>query len=227
MTLVCGVDVGSLRTLSYVAWLDQQRFVLDLYIPSIKQPLPEPPSGYDQPIYIGFDVPQGLPAIESACRVADKLANTPTRRLPQSREQLQTWVLYKGLVEAGVEIFWTTYERGLAAIVGLEPSTNAPTTIFETYPRYLIKSLWPGMAIPSKKTAPLEYVNLIWNAIQERGYTCAGVRRPGVDHVDAMLCALAAEAHLKRGGNLDRALGHPPVLDHAARVVREGYIVGV
>ena len=32
MTVVCGIDVGSLRTLSYVAWLSGRLFVLDLHV---------------------------------------------------------------------------------------------------------------------------------------------------------------------------------------------------
>lgn len=226
-SLVCGIDVGSLRTLSYIAWLDRQRFVLDLYIPSIAQPLPLPPPGYDRPLYIGFDVPQGLPASGNRRRVADVEANTPTRVLPADREQMRTSLLYKGLIEAGVEIFWTAYEQRLATIAGLPAATPPTTTIFETYPRFLIKTLWPGMPIPSKTRAPLDYVNLIWDQIQAAGYSCASVLRPAVDHVDAMLCALAAEAHIMRGGDLSGAVGIPPTIDHEARVIREGYIVGV
>ena len=226
MTLVCGVDVGSLRSLSYIAWLQEQRFVLDLYIPSIETPLPSPPGRDEQPVYIGFDVPQGLPAVGHARRVADEQANTPTRKLPGSREELHSWLLYKGLVEAGVEMFWAIHSRGLASIVGLQPSPTLGMTVFETYPRYIIKHLWPGVLIPSKTKAPLKYVDMVWERIQAAGYSCDGVVRPAVDHVDAMLCALAAEAQLERGGSLEGAVGTAPKLDIEGRLLREGYIIG-
>ena len=226
MSLVCGVDVGSLRSLSYIAWLQEQRFVLDLYIPSIETPLPSPPFGHEQPEYIGFDVPQGLPEVGCARRVADEKANTPTRKLPGSREELHNWLLYKGLIEAGVDMFWAIYSQGLASIAGLASSATAATTVFETYPRYVIKCLWPGMHIPSKRQSPLKYVDIVWGRIQAAGYSCDGVVRPAVDHVDAMLCALAAEAHLKRGGSLEGAAGIAPALDIEDRVLREGYIIG-
>ena len=61
MTVVCGIDVGSLRTLSYVAWLSDRTFLLDLYVSSPANPLPEVPREWERPAYIGLDAPQGLP----------------------------------------------------------------------------------------------------------------------------------------------------------------------
>lgn len=224
MSLVCGVDVGSLRTLSYVAWLDQKRFVLDLYVPSIVSPLPQSPDGQSPPAYIGFDVPQGLPAIGRTRRVADEDANTPTRKLPNNRAEMGHAMLYKGLVEAGVEMFWAIHSRRLATILGLPPIGENATTVFETYPRYIIRRLWPAVRIPSKRAAPLEYVDTIWGLLRAAGYTCEGVTRPAVDHLDAMLCALAAEAMLA-GGTPRGTTGRAPVADDEERVIREGYIV--
>jgi hypothetical protein len=225
MTCVCGVDVGSLRTLSYVAWLKDRQFVLDLYIPSVEDPLPQPPEGWSQPAYIAFDAPQGLATPGCKRRKADKGAKTPTSTLPADRKELAGWKLYKGLIEAGVTIFWAVYVQELASVMGLEPVAGCPITVLETYPRYVITRLWPGLEIPSKRKKPLKYVDTVWDRLQEFGYSCTSVLRPAVDHVDAMLCAIAAEACLMADGLPEGTVGSNPTLDTDARVLREGYIV--
>lgn len=226
MEVVCGIDVGSLQSLNYIAWLYERQFILDLYIPTIKKPLPQPPEGLRQPRFMGFDAPQGLPGPGRAIRVADKEAGVPTKRLPANRTQLGIWKLYQGLIRAGVEIFWAVYEQGLASIAGLAHTAQSSTIIFETYPRYVIRRLWPGLDIPSKKREPLAYVDTIWGRIQEAGYSCISVVRPTVDHVDAMLCAIAAEAFLKTGVLPEGTVGLKPEVDLAGKVLREGFIVG-
>ena len=45
------------------------------------------------------------------------------------------------------------------------------------------------------------------------------------DHIDAMLCALAAEACLHADGLPEGTVGEPPVADEGERVLREGFIV--
>ena len=42
---VCGIDAGSFKTPSYVAWLSGSSFLLDLCCPTVTRPLPKPPSG--------------------------------------------------------------------------------------------------------------------------------------------------------------------------------------
>jgi len=225
VTTVCGVDVGSFHTLSYVAWLRNRQFVLDLYIPSVEDPLPQPPEGWSQPAHIAFDAPQGLATPGCKRRKADKDANTPTRRLPADRHELAEWRAYRGLIEAGIDIFWAVYARDLAAIVGLEPVADHHTTVLETYPRYVIARLWPGLKISSKRKKPLKYVDTVWDRLQEFGCSCTSVLRPAVDHVDAMLCTIAAEACLMAGGPPEGTVGSNPTLDTDARVLREGFIV--
>lgn len=212
--------MGSLRTLSFVAWLSDDEFTLDVYVPSIETPLPAAPEGWGSPSHIALDVPQGLPAVGSFRREADQKANTPTRRLPANRAQLQDWGLYRGLVEAGVEMFWAMHERRLAQIFGLETTVSGPVAM-ETYPRYVIKRLWPALRIPSKRREPFQYVDAVWRLVREQGYFCASVARPTVDQVDAVVCALAAEAATE-GKTPACTVGIPPVVDKEGRVIREG-----
>src|SRR5579862_5894874 len=96
---VCGIDVGSLTTPADVAWLDDGHFVLDRYLPSAARPLP----GGIAACY-ALDAPQGLPAVGSQRRVADAEADTPTRVLPQARDEVAPFM--PQLVEAGLTIFW-------------------------------------------------------------------------------------------------------------------------
>ena len=221
---VSGVDAGSLSTPSYVAWLWKRHFLLDIYIPSVRNPLPQPPADWPAPVYIAFDIPQGLPTPGRPRRKSDEQANTPTRKMPTSRKELGQWRLYRGFIEAGVEIFWAIYAGRLGSIAGLSPAAGLPNVV-ETYPRYVIARLWPELRLPSKSHAPLEYIDAVWTRIRQAGYSCASVIRPTVDQVDAMVCALAAEACMQDGGLPQGIVGCPPIVDPVDRVLREGYIV--
>jgi|GEM_PF-1293945 len=224
---VCGIDVGSLRTPAYVAWLRQGEFVLDLHLPSAESPLPIPPPGWPAPEWVGLDAPQGLPAPGQTARACDREAGTPTRRLPADRRELAASILYKGLVQAGVEVFWALYEQGLVRIAGLPAGgPDRLTTVCETYPRHVLRRLWPDLRpIPSKRRVPVDYVEAVWARLRDAGYTCPSVVRPTVDQVDAMLCALAAEAGAREGGLPAGTVGEPPAPDYRAEVLREGLIV--
>ena len=155
---VCGVDLGSFKTPSYVAWLEGKEFHFDLYLASKDKPFPPLPSGLSIPTHIAFDGPQSLPAIGNKRRECDKGAKTPTRVLPSNREELKSWKMYRRLIECGIEIFWGVYSSNLAAIAGLNDNSKSELLIFETYPRYIIKRLWSGESIPSKSKAPLKYI---------------------------------------------------------------------
>jgi hypothetical protein len=227
LSCVCGVDVGTLQSLSYVAWLRGEEFVLDVWLPSAEAPLPPPPPGFAEPAYVGFDAPQGLPGEGRNPRQADLAAKTPTKRLPRDRNELADWKLYHGLIEAGVEIFWSIWEQRIATVLGLPSVPGRKTTVFETYPRYLIRLLWPDMRIPSKRKSPLEYIKTVWGRIEQMGYRCDSVVRPVVDHVDAMLCALAARTCMRKNGLPAGTVGIAPQVDEEKRVLREGLIVGV
>jgi hypothetical protein len=222
VTVACGIDLGTLRSLSYVAWLVDRDFVLDLYTPTIDEPLPTTPGGVPAAGVIAVDAPQGLPAPGRRRRVADEWANTPTRVLPGTREELRSWPIYAGLIEAGVEVFWGALEAGSARLHGLTADAEPPL-LAETYPRYVIRRLWPGLPIPSKMRAPLEYVELLWPRLRELGYRCRSVERPYVGQLDAMLCAVAAEACAT--GKAEGTVGEAPVLDEDEAVIREGFIV--
>jgi predicted nuclease with RNAse H fold len=203
---VCGIDVGSLRTPADVAWLERGRFVLDRYQPSAARPLPEPPAGMAPAGCFALDAPQSLPAPGDARRAADRAADTPTRVLPHHRAAVAELKAYGPFVEAGLTIFWAC--RELTA------------SVVETYPRFAIRTLWPELAIPSKRKEPARYVAELWSRIRALGYRS----RPPVTHdeIDAMLCALAAEAYAA-GTHLQ--VGAPPTVDEAECVLREGYIV--
>lgn len=224
LSAVCGIDLGSLHTPAYVAWLRRGVFHLDMYLPSLDRPLPPAPRGYGSPAYIAIDAPQGLPRRGSGRRLADAAAGTPTNIMPPDREALGRWRLYRGLIEAGIELFWAVYERRLGVIPGL-PSEISQPVVLETYPRHVIRKLWPRLRIPAKRRQPLAYIDALWPLIRALGYRCPGLVRPTVDQVDAMLCALAAQACLDAGGWADLAVGAPPIVDTQARVLREGFIV--
>lgn len=222
--VVAGVDVGSLRTLSYIAWLHDRRFTLDLYTPTRARPIPCPPKGMAAPAAIAFDAPQSMAAIGALRREADRLANTPTRRLPADRQELAGWKLYVGLIEAGIEIFWGVHVARLGTPCGAAPIAGLPI-VAETYPRYVIKRLWPDLVVPSKAKAPLSYVDAVWSRIQAAGFRCEGVARPCVDHVDAMICAIAAHALASTGGPPAGTVGRALEVDEVCEVLREGFIV--
>jgi len=201
---VCGIDVGSLATPADVAWLDGGRFVLGQYVPSATNPLPAQPAGLPPTTWYALDAPQGLPAGSSPRRVADADANTPIRVLPAHRADVAP--VYTEFVEAGLTIFWAAHRRGLPVV--------------ETYPRFVVRTLWPELRIPSKRREPRRYVAELWARIRLLGYTS---RPPGThDEIDAMLCALAAEA-FESGTYVQ--VGVPVVVDEQESVLREGFIV--
>jgi hypothetical protein len=143
--------------------------------------------------------------------------------LPRTRAEFAGWKLYRHFIETGIEIFWSIHEQERASILGLVPVPGAETIVFETYPRYVLLQLW-GLRPPSKRKQPAAYVDFVWSRLREAGYTCDdAVTRP--DHVDAMLCALAAEACLRDDELPAGTVGLPPVVDLAERVLREGFIV--
>ncbi|MBW8877363.1 MAG: DUF429 domain-containing protein [Acidobacteria bacterium] len=222
MALVCGVDLGSFTTLSYVAWLEDGQLALATWRPAREAPLPPSPGGWP-PAFTGIDAPQGLPAVGERSRRADLQARAPTKVLPRTRAELAGWRLYRPLVEAGIELFWSIHEQELASILGLVPVLGTEGMVFETYPRYVLLQLW-GERPPSKRQEPAAYVDFVWSRLRNAGYTCDDpVSRP--DHVDAMLCALAAEACLLEDDLPAGTVGLPPVIDPAERVLREGFIV--
>ena len=224
-TLVCGIDTGTFSSPSYVAWLQNRTFVLDLYQPGPDRLLPEEPFAGMAASAYALDAPQGLANPGRKRRHADQQAKTPTSVLPWDREALAGWRLFRGLIEAGIDIFWGIRERGLCTVVGLEQSSRQLPFAMETYPRYLLRRLFPETRIPSKKKAGAEYARVFWSRIRSLGYSCESVRTPSVDQVDAMLCAIAAESFLSQADLPAGTVGEPPWLDRPGRVIREGYIV--
>jgi len=206
VTVVCGVDVGSLATESDVAWLRDGRFVLARYVASAEQPLPRPPDGWEAAGWTALDAPQGLPQHGRARRAADRDANTPTRVLPVDRAGLASLRAYGAFVRAGIELFWSAHERGLP--------------VLETYPRFVIRRLWPELAVPSKRREPRRYVAELWARLRLLGL--AGPRPTTHHEIDAVLCALAAAAWVD-GSAI--AVGEPAWPDVDERVLREGTIV--
>jgi hypothetical protein len=113
---------------------------------------------------------------------------------------------YGPFVEAGLAIFWAANGLGLPVV--------------ETYPRFVIRTLWPELKIPSKRKEPKRYVAELWSLVRALGYSS---RPPGSDdEIDAMLCAVAAEA-FAAGTHLQ--VGAPLTVDDDEGVLREGYIV--
>ncbi len=221
---VCGVDLGSFKTPSYVAWLEGKEFHFDLYLASKDKPFPPLPSGISIPTHIAFDGPQSLPEIGNKRRECDKLANTPTRVLPSNRKELKTWKMYKQLIECGIEIFWNVYRNNLAAIAGLNDKSRSKLVIMETYPRYIIKRLWAKESIPSKSKAPVEYVRKFSALIKKNGYRFDKNKVVSHDYVDAMLCAIVAKDFNESRGTSAGKVGNPPVVDNARKIIREGFI---
>jgi hypothetical protein len=222
MALVCGIDLGSLRTPSYIAWLEDGEILLDSYLAGAEQPLPPPPGGWS-PAFTAIDGPQGLPLPGQRTRRCDREAGVPTKSLPTSRAELATWPLYRPFLTAGVELFWSVHEQEAASILGLVllPETG---TVCETYPRYVASRLWPDLKLPSKRRSPSIYIDIVWSRLRDAGYTCTSeISRP--DHVDAMLCAVAAEACLLEDGLPAGTVGEAPVVDPIERVIREGFLI--
>lgn len=219
---VCGIDAGSLNTQSYVAWLKGPLFLLGLYRQTKDKPLPDSPSIVKNVQCYAIDAPQGLPKIGRKRRLCDELANTPTRVLPETLQELDNWKIYKGLIEGGVKTFWAICESTKIQIFGLNDLYEAPVAI-ETYPRKVAETL--GVRhLPSKRKEPVLYVDHVWGLLKSLGYCCESVIRPAIDHVDAMLCAIAAQAVLDKQGAW-QSLGEKPFTDKDGTVLREGFIV--
>jgi predicted nuclease with RNAse H fold len=212
LTLVCGVDVGSLRTPAHVAWLEEDAFELGTYRPTREQPLPlgRRPAAY------ALDAPQGLPLGDRSRRAADRDAKTPTSVLPTARADVALMRAYGPFVDAGITIFWEAQRNGLAAIPGLKGSGP---TLLETYPRFVIRRLWPDLRpIPSKRKAPRVFVAELWARLQALGLR--GPEPERHDQIDALLCALAGRSWAS-GEAVE--VGEPPRAE--ADVLREGFIV--
>jgi len=207
---VCGIDAGSFKTPSYIAWLSGSSFLLDLCSPTVTQPLPKPPSGVHNVQSYAIDAPQGLPGIGRERRRWDELAGTPTRVLPQTLHELEHRKLYKGLIELGVKTFRHIYESADIHVFGLDDSYLFPVAA-ETYPRKVAETM--GLKrLPSKRREPVRYVDYVWHFFQSLGYGCESVLRPSVDHVDAMLCAIAAHSWVADRKTCE-ALGEKPYVD--------------
>jgi hypothetical protein len=145
--------------------------------------------------------------------------------LPADRAALATWQLYKGFIAAGVDTYWSILASGAATIGGLDHKggSDCPVVV-ETYPRYVLRKMWSDLKIPSKRQAPEKYTAAVWARLKARGFRSSPApSRP--DHVDAMLCALAARAYLDADGLPPGTVGDPPYIDEGDRVIREGYIV--
>lgn len=225
MALVCGIDLGSFRTPSYVAWLEDGEILLDSYVASLEQPLPPAPGGWSPP-FTAVDGPQGLPVPGRRTRLCDREARVPTKSLPTDRAELATWPLYRPFLIAGVELFWSVHEREIASVLGLVSLSDLTEAgiVCETYPRYVASRLWPELKLPSKRRTPAVYVEAVWDRLRAAGYSCTSeISRP--DHVDAMLCAVAAEACLLEDGIPAGTVGEAPLVDPAERVLREGFII--
>jgi predicted nuclease with RNAse H fold len=218
-----GIDAGSLRTQSWIAYLVGRRFRVDDYEFTPENLdlhwLPDDVTGG-----IAIDAPQGLPG-HGPRRRADRDANTPTRILPATRRELRTGrqqrdgVKYPFLsvVQLGCDLFW----RNRCYLYGLNGQLGK---LVETYPRaILLKRPLDSkkQKIPSKKRNPLQYAKFVEHLLTEWGYSW-GHGPQVVDQYDAMLCALAAKAHAE--GRADY-LGEPAAEDSKEKVIREGYIV--
>jgi predicted nuclease with RNAse H fold len=220
MASVCGIDAGSLKTLSYVAWLSDKRIIFDLYVPTVDHPLPSIPVEIRDVVGYAIDAPQSLPARGQVCRKCDKEARTPTRRLPCTLLELERTVLYRAFVECGVRLFAALSQSREYMMVGLELQSRLPK-VMETYPRAVALQLGFG-PLPSKRQKPFEYVERVWAGLRGLGYHCNDVVRPTVDQIDAVLCAVAAQSECEDRSEL---LGEAPIWDKAESVLREGFIV--
>ncbi len=221
-----GIDTGSFHTPSYVAWLQGGRIWYDQYRPGPGSWLPVPPSGVSPPACIAVDAPQGLPLLtaEPAMRPCDRNAATPTKRLPKTRDQLQSWRLYRPLIEVGIDLFWWCHTSRQHTVFGCGPRVG--TLVCESYPRYILKRLSPEIRIPSKRREPISYSEVVIDTIRAQGLEPGPVVRPSVDQCDALLCAVAARALCNAENDFPAGtVGTPPVADEEARVLRDGYIV--
>jgi dCTP diphosphatase len=223
-TVVCGIDAGTFKSSSYVAWLRASEFLLTTYRADAESPLPESPPGWNRPDVYALDLPQGLARRGSKRRAADASACTPTGVLPGDRAELSDWRLYKGFIAAGLDTYWSIHSKGVGFIGGFQGNRGDMPLVVETYPRYVLKRLWPDFKIPSKRHTPEEYTRTVRAHLVSKGYR-SNPKPTRPDHVDAMLCALSAQACLGKDGLPPGTVGAPPYIDEEERVVREGYIV--
>ncbi|WP_411348670.1 DUF429 domain-containing protein [Paenibacillus sp. WLX2291] len=241
---MAGVDTSGasgIKNYSVIAWLDsdKQTFLLDAYSPTPTTPLPSSPNN-SAIGFIGFDSPQGLSSQGKIIRDCDKNAKTSTSKIPSSRGLLSKTTLYKGLIEVGIDIFWNCHSNQIANIYGLNQSKfdQEKPTIFETYPRYVIRKWLSNRLnnmkfyilfkdhITHKRAYPSRYVDYVWEGLKFLGYTCPGVHRPSIDQLDAMLCAVVAQ-HLSTASNfqLTNSVGLKPIINNKDKVFHEGFIV--
>ena len=222
MNWVCGIDAGSLRTASWVAWLKGRDFLLDAYCARLELLPPVPREIAASVSCYAIDAPQGLPESESLNRRCDREAGTPTNRLPASRKELEEWILFRGLIEMGIAVFWGLHSSPGVHIHGLK-GKDGETSVIETYPRKTAK-IFGLEPLPSKKKEPIAYVRHVWGFLRSAGFRCPSVFTPSVDQVDAMLCAIAAQAFMA-GGASWKAMGSAPFVYPGDDVLREGFIV--
>lgn len=230
--LVAGVDFGSRRTPSHVAWLAGDEVWLGAYLATGGTPLPPLPDHLRARgtvrVY-AFDAPQGLPAAARGPgrRACDRAVNAPTRNLPEGRAGLAAMRAYGAFVEGGVDLFWQLHDEGLAHIDGLadDPGEASRPIACETYPRRILADLL-GVAparLPSKRADTRHYVGTVVAALAGRGVRFVDPGLPHLhDHADAALCALAARAVATGAAH---RVGEPPRVDRPGRVLREGYVV--
>ena len=115
-----------------------------------------------------------------------------------------------------------SYNRSDARIHGLGEKEKG-IVIIETYPRKTADML--GLApLPSKRKEPLIYIHHVWGFLKSIGFRYSAVVTPSVDQVDAMPCAIAAQAYTV-GGTCWKAMGSAPFIDLGNEVIREGFII--
>ncbi len=219
-----GIDAGGLTSSSWLAFLEGTSFRLD-QIKFTPQDTKIPWLSDGTAEAVAVDAPQGLPFHDASRRCADCKAKTPTGILPSTRTELRSGRRSRDgkkypfitVVRLGCELFWTNQEHlyGLSGVTG---------KLIETYPRAVLRSWVDQKSIPSKRRFPREYVKFVIKLLSEKesAYSWQGTESIRVDHCDAMLCALAAQAHSERKAVY---LGAPPAVDVKETVIREGYIV--
>jgi predicted nuclease with RNAse H fold len=222
---VAGIDLGSYSSPSYVAWLGDNRLVVDMYRPRPDHWLPVPPKDWPLPTVMAIDGPQGLaaPGADPAIRKADAETHTPTRRLPRSRKELTSWKLYKPLIILAIDLFWHCYQNPSYSIYGLG---NNGCLVCETWPRLILKRLGGQQTIPSKRQDPFAYSDTVVRLLDRLGVAVPGLLHPTSDQCDAILCALLAERlGMKANVDLVETFGSPPLIDETDGVLHEGWIV--
>lgn len=219
---VLGIDAGGFNTPSWLAFLEGDEFTLSMtYLRPDKLSLSWLESG--DVAAIAVDAPQGLPMPleDLKVRSCDKIAFTPTKRLPFTRLEMERGtyddgkkVAYQSVIRLGVDLFW--HNRA-----SLYDGVKAKNKIIETYPRAVLKAL-TDKPIPSKRKQPLEYGELVTEVMNNLGLSCPNVLIPSDDQADAMLCAYVARSALV--GKIEM-LGEAPSFDETEKVIREGFIL--